>query len=350
MCAQVRMQQLCANHPHVLPVVSTFECDVVLPDSFGLSRQQLAIVTTRMAGDLFGRVKEGAVTEDQMRACVYQITHALAHVHELGLVHRDVKLENVLLTCQESECMHAYLADFGLAVSVADIPNVPILYTASNIAPEMLRSASTLHNGVYLVPPNYGPASDMWALGVVLYCMAFGGHPFHDTTVARTQRRIRQGRWYALDEDDMRRLSASGHEVLAMLLSPDPSNRPSAANLLLHPWLNGLDIGNKWCSCIRGIPPVPQIESAFEVLLRVIGSAPQAHILCFRPQSGSQCTLDAVREHVAGRLDLPVARVKLVYQGHLIRDGTLAECGVEHMATVVAVLSPPELEGTGLGA
>jgi serine/threonine protein kinase/Tol biopolymer transport system component len=108
-----------------------------------------------------------------------QIADGLAQAHERGIVHRDVKPANMALTANGQ----VKLLDFGIA-RLADQSRLTrdgtAVGTVSYMAPEQLRGAPA------------EPRSDVWSLGVVLYQMATGRHPFEDLSLRETVRAILQ--------------------------------------------------------------------------------------------------------------------------------------------------------------
>ena len=147
-----------------------------------------------------------------------QIAEALAHAHEHGIVHRDVKPANVLLA--NGPTVEVKLFDFGLAVmheeetltAVGDIPG-----TLAYISPERLKGRPA------------APAADVWAVGVLLWEALAGQHPFWGGSLLDTARRIEGGApsLASVRPDLDGRLVACVDRALSL----DASRRPSAAAL-----------------------------------------------------------------------------------------------------------------------
>jgi testis-specific serine kinase len=120
-------------------------------------------------GDLFTFLQFKTLEESQIRSWFMQILYAFMYMHRMGVVHRDLKCENILLT-------HNYnvrITDFGFARFVdtgrnpgADTPCGTVLYTS----PELL-SGQRPYNPVL---------ADVWAIGVVLCTMTNNREPFRD--------------------------------------------------------------------------------------------------------------------------------------------------------------------------
>ena len=89
-----------------------------------------------------------------------QICQAIKHLHTRQIIHRDIKLENVMLSEEGSGCT-AKLADFGLAEQLVDGQSIRQTKagTPSYLAPEIVQGQS------------YGTASDMWSLGCLIYVL-----------------------------------------------------------------------------------------------------------------------------------------------------------------------------------
>ncbi len=147
-----------------------------------------------------------------------QVLEALAHAHRAGIVHRDVKPSNILL--EHGDGVAARLLDFGLAqfdgadtlTAVGDVPG-----TLAYIAPERLGGEEAT------------PASDVWAVGVVLWEALGRRHPFWGMPLQQVAQAIERGAPPLATERRglPRRLLAAVDRAL----SPDPAQRPRASEL-----------------------------------------------------------------------------------------------------------------------
>lgn len=103
---------------------------------------------------------------------------AVQHCHSEGIIHRDLKLENVLLVNKEENKIK--VADFGIS-GMADALNPDIdIGTLRYMSPEVLSHREK----------NNTTAVDVWACGIMLYCMVFGKLPFAESTTAATTHAI----------------------------------------------------------------------------------------------------------------------------------------------------------------
>jgi serine/threonine-protein kinase len=148
------------EHPHVVPIY-----DAGYEDGFFYLAMRYV-----QGRDLHALLAEaGPLTEERAMKLVGQVASALYAVHQRGLVHRDVKPENVLLWTSEVGEEHAFLTDFGIAKAldeVRGITNAGALGTRGYMAPELERGASPT------------PASDQYSLAVLAFDLLTGELPF----------------------------------------------------------------------------------------------------------------------------------------------------------------------------
>jgi serine/threonine-protein kinase len=192
-----------ANHPHVLPIWD-----------YGSEGENLYMATPLCDADLAALLHErGPLEPTEALRIVEQIAWALDWAHGRGVVHRDVKPENILIVRGPREA-HAYLADFGMArvASSATLTQAgaPVGLSPAYAAPEQWRGNTV------------GPATDQYALAATLYACVAGTPPFGVRSVTE----LREAHLYQ-DPRPPKGLQASDPMSRALLvaLSKEPGDR-----------------------------------------------------------------------------------------------------------------------------
>ncbi len=168
--------------------------------------------------------EEAPLPADRALRLATMVADGLAAAHRAGIVHRDVKPGNVMVTRSGI----AKIGDFGLAKrrlpTEADSADESICGTPSYMAPELFQGLDA------------SPASDVYALGLCLFQMLVGRLPWRDVSFVEL---IRHGRTETVPNvRDLRsELSLEVAECVALLTAANPNKRPAdaaAASLLLH--------------------------------------------------------------------------------------------------------------------
>ncbi|XP_051526238.1 tribbles homolog 1-like [Myxocyprinus asiaticus] len=199
-------------------------------------------------GDMHTFVKSSKrLPEDLASKLFFQVASAVNHCHQVGIVLGDLKLRKFVFSNEKrTHLMLEGLEDShilsGEDDSMCDTHGCP-----AYVSPEILNGGGSYS----------GKQADAWSLGVMLYTMLVGRYPFHDPDPATLFSKIRRGT-YCLPEG----LSLRARCLLRSLLRKDPSERLTAAEVLIHPWFNGKiqDTGNAGNEVILREQTVPQIE------------------------------------------------------------------------------------------
>lgn len=191
-------------------------------------------------GSLAAEVQRCRREERQISdACIIdwasQILLGLLYLHRKEVVHRDLKTENLLGPSLDG-CVK--IADFGISKRLGGAALARSLVgTLEVMAPERVQA---LHEGVGASPSEYGPESDLWSLGVVLYELAVLRAPFSEdrpdlSAQERQQRLIDRIRHEKPTPLPFSRAAVLHKVVIGGLLQKQPSQRPSAADLCRDP-------------------------------------------------------------------------------------------------------------------
>jgi serine/threonine protein kinase len=175
--------------------------------------------------DLLFFIQANQLDENAVRSLSFRIIQALAYMHRIHFVHRDLKPDNIFLH-GDGLVPLSFLADFGLAKQHAE---GELLYDGVGskpyCAPEVFSGAG--HN----------EAVDMWAFGVLLFVMITRSMPFRsaDREWELFLWEINQGAYY---DDTLDQVGASDElcELIANLIKPCPAERWTAEQVMAHPF------------------------------------------------------------------------------------------------------------------
>ena len=208
-------------------------------------------------GELFDHLSnDGAYSEADAARLIFEISSALAFMHGVGVVHCDIKPENLMLCSRKRRGGTIKIIDFGCAITQPvghfdDAISSDVIGEDSNdnSNADFGKNSDVIETGTtgYWPPERFKghkltPAVDTWALGIILYIMLMGFHPFDincnrsDEEVAAA---IRTNPLPPMDDVHVGHLSDSAKDLIRRLMQPDPTKRTSAYELLHHPWVQG---------------------------------------------------------------------------------------------------------------
>ncbi|KAH7922538.1 Pkinase-domain-containing protein [Leucogyrophana mollusca] len=198
------------HHPHVTQMY-----EVIATES------SIWIVTELCCGgELFDYLAEkGRLTEEETKIIFGQLCLAVAYLHEKGIVHRDLKLENVLL----DERCRVKLGDFGFTREYErGVYMETFCGTTGYASPEMLQGKRYL-----------GPEVDVWSMGVILYCLLTGTLPFDDDDEAIMREKVIKGEY-----EDPEWLSTDARDLIRNILEIDTTKRFTIPQILSSAWFS----------------------------------------------------------------------------------------------------------------
>ena len=164
-------------------------------------------------------VARGRFEEPLARSFFRQLVAAVHHCHRKGVVHRDIKLENILVDADG----HLKLVDFGLAAT----------YAPGELLETFCGSPPYAAPEMFTQTPYLGAAVDAWSVGVVLYQMLCGFTPFESNTLPRLRERILKDPVVVPVY-----VSAGARSLLHAILCHDTKVRYGTRDMAQHPWVD----------------------------------------------------------------------------------------------------------------
>ncbi|XP_014194325.1 caM kinase-like vesicle-associated, like isoform X3 [Haplochromis burtoni] len=211
------------NHPNILQLIDTFET----------RKEYFIIQELATGGDVFDWIlDQGNYTERDASNVIRQVLEAVAYLHSLNIVHRNLKLEN-LMYYTENNHNKVVLRDFYLS----RFENGPITEpcgTPEYLAPEVVARH------------RYGRPVDCWAVGVIMFILLSGNPPFYDETEEENTDlhnriifcRIVAGD-FEFDSPYWDDISPAAKELVCRLMEVDQMLRITAQDALFHEWIAG---------------------------------------------------------------------------------------------------------------
>ncbi|XP_043916559.1 serine/threonine-protein kinase 17B isoform X2 [Protopterus annectens] len=197
-----------------------------LHEVYESTNEIILVLEYAAGGELFNKCvdRDDSFTENDVCRFLRQILEGVLFLHRNGIVHLDLKPQNILLTDLTPDA-EIKIVDFGLSRRVVDGSELrEIMGTPEYVAPEIL---------------NYEPistATDMWSIGVMAYMMLTGESPFLGEDKQETYLNVSQVN-VDYSEETFTGLSQLSINFLKTVLVKNPEERATAEACLFHPWL-----------------------------------------------------------------------------------------------------------------
>ena len=206
------------SHPNIVKIYE-----------FYISENHYYIITEYCkAGELFKYIKN-KYTERQLAVLFYQVFSGLWYLHENKILHRDIKLENIMISDKEKdnstgeELFWIKIIDFGTAkLFEKNKKEKDVVGSSYYIAPEVLKQ-------------NYNEKCDTWSVGVILYMTLVGRAPFDGKDDEEIISKISSVD-YNKNEPRLIKHSPEVRDLVSKLLEKDIDKRYSVKEALEHPW------------------------------------------------------------------------------------------------------------------
>ncbi|XP_023348219.1 myosin light chain kinase, smooth muscle [Eurytemora carolleeae] len=198
---------------------------LVLVGYYETSLHTLLVTEYLEGGELFNKITDSSycLTERKCRGFIKQIIQGLNYIHQHGIIHLDIKPQNIMLTHPNRDDIK--LIDFGLAKLMKDGKIfASFTGTIGFMAPEVLNCSQA------------GPGTDFFSLGVVAYMLLSGGYePFWLNNDEKTIKRTLH-----MEIKYLQMLSPSANSFLSGLLAKQLTERLQGLPCLSHPWVQGI--------------------------------------------------------------------------------------------------------------
>jgi serine/threonine-protein kinase SRK2 len=204
---------LVRKHPNIIRLKKVYQ-----------SNNQLFILMEYIDGmDLFEKLSKNIkpFTEEVAKYYITHILNGLQHCHNLGVCHRDLKLENIIVN---DNCVK--ICDFGFSSSV---------YYEQDPA-RTLGSLGYFARETILKKAHDGKKVDIWSVGVILFILVCGYYPFASKT-DKEDVSAHLDNILHVKYDIPNYLSSECVDLIKKILVANPADRPTIQEILNHPWL-----------------------------------------------------------------------------------------------------------------
>ncbi|GAX21469.1 hypothetical protein FisN_10Hh048 [Fistulifera solaris] len=209
------------DHMNIIKAYETFQDKA--------SKKLMIVMELCTGGDLYERLP---YSEEQAATIAKQILSAVSYMHQRNIIHRDIKMENVIYESKQPDAL-IKLIDFGLSKeydsSQKDLfsERVGTLYSMS---PETMKGA-------------YDEKADLWSIGVCIYILLAAGHkPFDGKDPKELVQKVLKADYNFESPESWNSISLMAKTFINSLLVVDPAKRPSAKKACNHEWIRSFAV------------------------------------------------------------------------------------------------------------
>jgi serine/threonine protein kinase len=204
----------CLDHKNIIKLHRVYEED----------EKVFLILEYVEGGDLFNKIIAAEhFTERYCAVVARKLLSALVYMHDQNIIHRDLKLENIMMTSIDEES-DVKIADFGFAAEMTPENMSIFCGSPGYVAPEILKKLP------------YDAKVDVYGVGIIIYIVLSGNSPFFGRSVEETLDKNREG-MILYEPHFWSDISESAQEFVQYLTRLDPTGRPTAAEALRHKWI-----------------------------------------------------------------------------------------------------------------
>ena len=216
---EIKILKIC-QHPYTIKLYDVFETSDYI----------YIILEYCKGGNLLSYFEKNNFKLSELQVCeiIYKLSLAINYIHSLGIIHRDLKLENIAIT-DDSDKIDIRLLDFGLSKIIGANQKCQEPYgTITYVAPEIIHGKLC------------DKSVDIWSLGVITFFLLSGYLPFDDKysekeiMIKITKEEI------IFKEKAWKDKSSEAKDFVNKLLQKEPSKRINISQVLDHPWLKNI--------------------------------------------------------------------------------------------------------------
>ena len=206
------------SHPNIMKIYEFYSNE----ESYFLVNEYIKY------GELSKRIKQ-TFSELQISVIIFQILKGLSYIHSHNIIHRDIKLENIMINDIENILINGKIEQFYW-IKIIDFGIAK--FTSSN-KKEKGMTGTLYYMAPEVIKQNYNYKCDIWSVGIILYILLTGKYPFDSLVKSRIKTKIEDGEF---DEENIKYKNSSKElkDLLKHLLNVNPTFRYNAKDALKH--------------------------------------------------------------------------------------------------------------------